>query len=131
MPVTLSPSCVQPTASSRHRRQQQRREKEANARREREAVLAPCCRAASLSKGGGRPRSYCEATVSVSYSVLSLILVPLLCTEVAAAVMVAVGLHVLKQSCYCCCSIPLFFSSFKLCQYHYKLFDGIAINDSV
>ncbi|QHO23903.1 uncharacterized protein DS421_12g367590 [Arachis hypogaea] len=46
MPVTLSPSCVQPTPSSRHRRQQQRREKEANARREREisraSPLLPC-----------------------------------------------------------------------------------------
>ncbi|KAL4288543.1 hypothetical protein AHAS_Ahas19G0296700 [Arachis hypogaea] len=113
MPVTLSPSCVQPTASSRHRRQQQRRERGEREEREREAVPAPCCRAASLSKGGGKPRSCCKATVSVSCSALSLILVPLLCAEVAAAVMVAVGLHVLKQSCYCCCSIPLFLSSFS------------------
>ncbi|XP_052116483.1 uncharacterized protein LOC127746633 [Arachis duranensis] len=56
----------------------------------------------------------CEATVSVSCSALSLFLVSLLCAEVAAAVMVDVGLLVPKQSCYCCCSIPLFFSSFSI-----------------
>ncbi|KAL4306396.1 hypothetical protein AHAS_Ahas16G0174100 [Arachis hypogaea] len=59
-------------------------------------------------------RCCCEATVSVSCSALSLFLVPILCAEVTATVMVAVGLLVPKQSCYCCCSIPLFFSSFTV-----------------
>ncbi|KAL4287501.1 hypothetical protein AHAS_Ahas19G0192500 [Arachis hypogaea] len=67
----------------------------------------------SMSRAGVAAAVVAEATISVSCSALSLFLVPLLCAKVTAAVMVALGLLVLKESCYCCCSIPPFFSSFS------------------